>query len=45
MHLNMAIPFAGKFFGVSSNGTIYTYTRDLKEEEPMEVESMKDESE
>ena len=39
MYLAMAVPIAGKFFGVKkSDGKVYTYTRELIEEEPMEIE-------
>ena len=45
MSLAMVVPLADKFYGVRDDGKIYTYMRELREEEPMEVESMHDESE
>ena len=42
MSLSMVVPLADKFYGVRDDGKIYTYMRELREEEPMEVESMHD---
>lgn len=35
MSLWRAVPFGGKFYGVKNDGKLYSYVREIKEEEPM----------
>lgn len=36
--LTRVVPIAGKFYGSFNNGKIYEYKREIREEEPMDIE-------